>query len=230
MACLKNGADKQFSNDKVFHQFAGLTRDAVFVQDDNRRIVYINASGVALFGAVSPDDVIGTLATSYVHPKVRNVADQEYDSNLNGTAAIELNEQPWLRVDGTGYIADASTTLILWDDKPAVLTIVRNVSDRIRAQEKLETLEAQHSRSEQRLREAIEAMSEGVALFDAEDVWSSCPEEAQIGRSFDELADAPMQSGMWDGADLSRDAIAKNARERQNNLPSVSEIFYPSGR
>jgi PAS domain S-box-containing protein len=242
LACLKNGVEKQYSNDKVFHQFAGLTRDAVFVQDDNRRIVYINASGVALFGAVSPDEIIGTLATSYVHPEARNAADQEYSNVLNGTAAVELNEQPWLRVDGVGYIADVSAKLIEWAEKPAVLTIVRNVSDRIRAQEKLETLEAQHSRSEQRLREAIDAMSEGFALFDAEDrlqifneryaedVWSSCPEEVQIGRSFDELVDAAMQSGIWDGADLPRDEIAQKARERHNNLPSVSEILYPSGR
>jgi PAS domain S-box-containing protein len=39
-----------------------------------------------------------------------------------------------------------------------------------------------------------------------------------------------MQSGMWDGAELSRDEIAKKARERHKNLPSVSEICYPSGR
>jgi len=242
LACLKNGAGTQFSNDKLFHQFAGLTDDAVFVQDDNRRIVYINVPGVALFGAVSSDEIIGTLATSYVHPDARNAIGQEYDNVLKGVAAVELNEQPWTQVDGTGYIADVSATLTLWNDKPAILTIVRNVSDRIQTQEKLDSLEAQHNRSEQRLREAIDAMSEGFALFDAEDrleifnkryaedVWSSCPEEVQIGRSFDELVDAAMQSGLWDGADLSRDEIAQKARERHNNLPSVSEILYPSGR
>ena len=242
VACLKNGAGKQASNDKLFHQFAGLTGDAVFVQDDNQRIVYINAAGIALFGAATPDEIIGTLATSYVHPDVRNAIGQEYDNVLIGTAAIELNEQPWIRVDGTGYIADVSATLTLWHDEPAVLTIVRNVSDRIQAREKLDYLEAQHNRSEQRLREAIDAMSEGFALFDAEDrleifnkryaedIWSPCPEEVQVGRSFDELVDLAMQTGLWDGADLSRDEIAEKARERHKNLPSVSEILYPSGR
>jgi adenylate cyclase len=87
-------------------------------------------------------------------------------------------------------------------------------TEQLRAQEKIKRLEAEHSQSEQRLREAIDTMSEGFALFDAddrlqifnkryaEDVWSTCPEEVQVGRSFDELVDAAMQSGMWDGAEL----------------------------
>ncbi|NKB19929.1 MAG: PAS domain S-box protein [Alphaproteobacteria bacterium] len=115
-------------------------------------------------------------------------------------------------------------------------------AEQVHAQNKIKHLEAQHNQSAQRLREAIEVMSEGFALFDAEDrlqifnrqyaedIWSSCPDAVEVGKTFDDLIEAAMLSGQFDGADEPNEELIKKVRSRHTDLPSVSEILYPSGQ
>ncbi|MBK20337.1 MAG: hypothetical protein CMM52_16015 [Rhodospirillaceae bacterium] len=130
IACLREAAGPCIPYNEIFDQFASLTKDALVVHDDNRRIVYINSSGVELFGANSADEILGTLITQYIRPDVRQEADRQIDEILKSVVPLEIAEQPRTRIDGSTYIADVSASAIVWDDKPAVMSNIRDVSGR----------------------------------------------------------------------------------------------------
>jgi PAS domain S-box-containing protein len=222
--------------------FKGLVEiapDAMLVHGVDRKIVYVNPAGVRLFGAMSSDQVIGTLATSLTHPEARQSTDNEIDGILSGAvSSLSLLEQRRLRLDGTDFHADVTASAIIWEDKPAALVVVRDISDRIRARKKYEAAEGRRREAYTRLSDAIEAMSEGFALFDADDRLQIYNQQyvdrfsgiardiIQPGVTFDEIVAELTQHRnlIDDGGDL-----AKKAIDRHRNLPSEAEINYASG-
>ena len=124
----------------------------MLVHDDHCQIVYINAAGARLFGADRPDQIIGTLASSYICPDDRNVTSRDINSLIAQNTSSTILEQRRQKLDGTSYIADVSVAAIHWDGKPAALVVVRDVSDRLHARAKYESAEALRREAHQRLR------------------------------------------------------------------------------
>lgn len=222
--------------------FKGLVEiapDAMLVHGADRKIVYINPAGVRLFGATSVDQVIGTLATSFIHPETRQSINNEIDGVLSGVVpSLTSAEQRRLRLDGTDFFADVTATAIIWEDKPAALFVVRDISDRIRARVKYEAAEGRRREAHTRLLDAIEAMSEGFALFDADDRLQIY--NRQYADRFSGIASDFVQPGVTFSEILAEltthrsltaddEDLAKRAIDRHRNLSSEAEISYESG-
>ena len=228
--------------ENLYRGLVELAPDAMLVHDDHRRIVYINAAGARLFGADRPDQIVGTLATGYIHPDDRNASDRDIDRVINRNAVATKLEQKRLRLDGSSFYADVSASAILWDDNPAALVVVRDVSDRLRSRVKYESAEILRREAHQHLLDAIEAMNDGFALFDAddrlliynrhyvEDVWGEGADFIRPGLTFREIAEHGMQIGHWDKTDASVEIAIENALNRHRNLPSSQDILYATGK
>ena len=228
--------------ENLYRGLVELAPDAMLVHDDHRRIVYINAAGARLFGADRPDQIVGTLATSYIHPDDRNTSDRDIDRVINRNTSATKLEQKRLRLDGSSYYADVSASAILWDDNPAVLVVVRDVTERLRSRVKYESAEILRREAHQHLLDAIEAMNDGFALFDAddrlliynrhyvEDVWGEGADFIRPGLTFEEIAKHGMQIGHWDKTDASVEIAIENALDRHRNLPSSRDILYATGK
>lgn len=225
----------------LYRGLVDIAPDAMMVHDADRKIVYINPAGVKLYGATSADQIIGAIARSFVHPDDRDSVAREVDRAFNAQARTSnTSEQRRLRLDGTDYFADVSATTIQWDDEPAALVVIRDVSDRISARAKYEAAEVARREAHVRLIDAIEAMSEGFALFDADDrlqlynqhyvdkLTQSRSAFLRPGLSFDEIVSETLKRENWDD-DMDRTALADGVLERHRNLPSVSEIKYSGG-
>lgn len=227
--------------ENLYRGLVELAPDAMLVHDDHRRIVYINAAGARLFGADRPDQIVGTLTTSYIHPDDRNASDRDIDRVINRNAVTTKLEQKRLRLDGTSFYADVSASAILWDDNPAALVVVRDVSERLRSRIKYESAEILRREAHQHLLDAIEAMNDGFALFDAddrlliynrhyvEDVWGDEADFIRPGLTFEEIARYGKQIGHWDKTDASVEIAIENAMDRHRNLPSSQDILYATG-
>ncbi len=228
--------------ESLYRGLVELAPDAMLVHDRRRRIVYINAAGARLFGADTPDQIVGTLATDYIHPDMRDVVERDIDRVVGGDIHTTRPDQRRLRLDGTVYQADVAAAAIRWNGEPAVLVVVRDVSDRIQARAKYEAAEALRREAHQRLLDAIDAMNDGFALYDADDrlqvynqhyvddVWGKDADFICPGRTFREIADYGIRVGHWDDVDETIEKAIESAMDRHRDLPSSYDIHYATGR
>lgn len=226
----------------LYRGLVDIAPDAMLVHNADREIVYINPAGVKLYGATSADQIVGAISTSFAHPDDREFVTREVDRIFSGqTRSSSATEQRRIRLDGTDYYADVSATAIEWEDKPAALVVVRDVSDRISARAKYEAAELARREAHVRLVDAIDAMSEGFALYDAQDrlqlynqhyvdkLTISRSEFLRPGLTFDEITAETIKREEWDD-DLDRAALIESIRDRHMNLPSEVEIKYSGDR
>ncbi|MFH0825883.1 MAG: PAS domain S-box protein [Pseudomonadota bacterium] len=108
--------------------------DAVGVHRDGI-IVFANPAAAALVGAESPQQLIGKKVSVFVHPDDR--VDPAASAALSGTAPrnAPLLKQRLLRMDGETVHVEAATIPMLFEGSRALLTAVRDVTERMRAEQ-----------------------------------------------------------------------------------------------
>ena len=141
----------------------------------------------------------------------------------------------------SAFHADVSVAAIEWDGLPAALVVVRDVTERIRARSKYEATEARRREAHDRLVDAIEAMSEGFALFDADDriqlynqrylevITSDRADFMRPGLTFGEIIAETVKRGNWHGSDEDLETVVARIHQRHHDLPSEHDIKFPTG-
>ncbi|MGH7338712.1 MAG: PAS domain-containing protein, partial [Myxococcota bacterium] len=118
-----------------------------------------NEATVRLFGATAADGLVGRHTLDFVHPDdmaaARVFADKQMPIARNG----EPIEQKRVRLDGSVYWGEISSTRITWEGEDSFLVFLRDVTDRVTARAELE-------KTRERLDDAIDSMPNGFALFD----------------------------------------------------------------
>lgn len=102
------------------------------------KIVYINPAGARLFGAATPDEIIGKSILSFVHPDYADVVKERIRRvekvGIPEEADIELK---FMRIDGKVIEIKASRTLITYQGQPAVQVATSDITERKRAEDAL---------------------------------------------------------------------------------------------
>ena len=117
-----------------------LAPDAVLVHQDGR-IVYCNAAAVRLYGAQNIEQLVGRSVLEIVHPDELEFAQARIQSMLEG-GTTPLRELRHLRLNGEAVSVETTGALMGWHGKPAVQVIVRDITERKRAEESLRRSEA----------------------------------------------------------------------------------------
>lgn len=109
--------------------------DMIAVQT-NGRFDFINAAGARLLGADGPEELVGRRVLDFVHPDYHEAARRS--NPMSGDhIEMEVTEFRGRRVDGTGFEGEATGIEFAYRGEPAVLMIVRDISDRKLAQAQL---------------------------------------------------------------------------------------------
>ncbi len=120
--------------------------DAVLVHCQGR-IVYANAAALSLFRLDRVDQLVGRQALSIIppdfHPLVRERLRLNQEGRPNGLIRLKF-----LRADGTGVDVETMSTPIIWQSQPGGQIIIRDITDRVKIEQKLADL---HALLEQRL-------------------------------------------------------------------------------
>ncbi len=110
--------------------------DVIGIYQDGK-LVFINATGVRLFGARSKEELLGLKGEQLIHPDDHSAATDRVRRRLAGETGIYPAEVRYQRLDGTTLHMEIIATPIALDGKAAVQFIARDITARKQAEEYL---------------------------------------------------------------------------------------------
>jgi PAS domain S-box-containing protein len=138
----KRAAEALRESEERYRSLVELSPETILVQSDEH-VVYINPAGAALFGADTPMDLSGTSIWDLIHPAYWDLAKAHMRRTLEEGEPTELIEAQFVRLDGQIIDVEVAKIPIMYRDMPAAQVVVRNITDRKRAEEEIHTLNAE---------------------------------------------------------------------------------------
>ncbi len=133
----------------------------VIALHDGDRYLYINPSGVRLFRAESPDDIVGKSVMTFLHPDFRDMVKIRNEQLKAMAADVPQVEEKLVALDGTIVDVDVAAHLFESQGKRLIQVIARDITDRKKAEEALRE-------SEQRFRYIAEHSPDILYTLDRE--------------------------------------------------------------
>lgn len=133
--------------------------DAIVIMQDGYT-KFVNRVATEATG-YTMQELLGAPFTDFIHPYDRVTVEGYYRKTLNGEEASPVYTAKVLRKDGSSFWAENHSARTSWEGRPAVLNVVRNVSERIEAQEALRE-------SEEKYRGIFEQATDSILLMDLE--------------------------------------------------------------
>jgi PAS domain S-box-containing protein len=134
---------------------------AVSVDD---RLVYVNPAGVKLIGAEGPESrakLIGRPVYDFMPAALRDFVREKRREVLQGGVAGPLIQGSMIRPDGSSVTAEGQAIPFVYDGRPAILSVIRDITEGKRA-------EAALRESEEKFSKAFRSSPDAVALSDLE--------------------------------------------------------------
>ncbi|MGA1992499.1 MAG: PAS domain S-box protein [Bryobacteraceae bacterium] len=114
--------------------------DAIFVVVDGR-FRYVNPAAIKLFGAASDSELLHQPVMWSVHPDSRAAVAEKILQVQKGRASISPVAQKYLRLDGTVLDIEGSIVPFTYEGEKGGLVLVRDITERKRAEEELRAKE-----------------------------------------------------------------------------------------
>jgi PAS domain S-box-containing protein len=116
------------SSEANYRSLVERSPDAIFLHCDGK-IVYANPASLKLLGATKPQEMLGRSVFDLVSPENRDLIGRRFQQAIEG-GMNSLLEQTVLRLDGTPFDGEATSIPFAYEGKPAVQTIMRDITGR----------------------------------------------------------------------------------------------------
>jgi len=186
-----------------FRELVQGAPDAIYVQIDGC-YAYVNPAAVALLGAESAEELLGTPVLQRISVVHQEAARERMRRVNEDREHLPVMEQVWLRLDGTPLEVEVAAAPTVYQGRPGAITFARDISDR-------KAMEAQ-LRQAQKM-EAVGRLAGGVAhdfnnmlqviLGNADMALDQIPPEEPLHEYLEEIHRAGKRS-----ADLTRQLLA----------------------
>jgi PAS domain S-box-containing protein len=147
-------------SEERYRRLVEISPDGIVVHSEGKA-VFVNAVGLELVGAESLDQVIGRPVMDFVHPGYREIAAKRIQQALQAGELPPPIHEKFIRLDGTFLDVEVTGTPFVYQDRPAMLLVVRDITERIRSEEALRE-------SEERYRTLVNQAPIGVFTCDCE--------------------------------------------------------------
>lgn len=125
------------SIDNPFFQLSESSPDAIFVAVEGR-FAYTNPAAVKLFGATTPEELLGTPVIERVHPDQRALIWERMKRLYENNEAAPLLEEVYLQLDGTHIDVEVAAVPFRFTGRDGGLVFVRNITKRKQAETDLQ--------------------------------------------------------------------------------------------
>ncbi len=128
-------------SEERFRMLVEQLPDNILIHDLEGKILFTNASRVEVFGASSPDEIIGKNAMAFVHPDsldlVQKTIAEALEDFKNGRFSVKSIEHKLVRLDGSEFYGEATGVPFFYKGELAIQTIIRDITKRKLAEEEL---------------------------------------------------------------------------------------------
>lgn len=146
-------------SEEKYRQVVDNAYETILVAQDGM-LMFVNPEAVKSMG-YSEDELTSMPFIEFIHPDDREMMVQNFLRRLKGEEFASTYEFRFIHKDGNVRWAQINAVLINWEDRPATLNFLIDITDRKRAEEEREKLEAQLQRAQKM--EAIGTLAGGVA-------------------------------------------------------------------
>lgn len=157
----KRTVDALRQSEERYRHLVDLSPVAIFV-NLRGKFAFVNAEALALFGAATPEDMVGKEVLDFVGPEHREIVQARIRSMIEGEAAsVPLLQESFLRLDGSRIDAEVAASRITYQGEVALLVVFRDITERIKS-------EAALGESEETYRNLVETTDTGYLIGDTE--------------------------------------------------------------
>jgi two-component system cell cycle sensor histidine kinase/response regulator CckA len=149
----KRAEDNLRESKEQYQDLVELSPETIYIQQEGK-FVFINSAGVKLFGASTPNDLLGKPVLDFLHPDSRESAAERIRMEKETGKEIFSFEEKYLRLDGTPVEMEISAVPIEYLGKAALQIFARDVTGRKQLEEQL--------RQSQKI-EAVGRLAGGIA-------------------------------------------------------------------
>jgi PAS domain S-box-containing protein len=169
------------ASEEMFRLLVENAPDAIFVQTQGL-FAYVNPATVKLFGATSPDQLVGKSSLDRVHPNSREEVSKRIHLLRAEKKPLPNAELKLIRTDGSIVDVESSAVPITYNDHNGALVFIRDVSERKWAEKEREHL----NRVNQLI---LDAVNEGIIGLDAEGrgIFANPSATAMLGYELEEM-------------------------------------------
>src|SRR5467141_3639612 len=132
---------RAISGDRQYYaELFELSPDAILVQVEGK-IASANPGAVKLFGAGSVNELLGKGFFEIVHPDYHQTVRERIERIRQGESELPIIEEKFVRTDGRSVTVNVMSRPAVFQGKPAILVLARDVSERLELEEDLHRAE-----------------------------------------------------------------------------------------
>jgi PAS domain S-box-containing protein len=124
------------NSEERYRKLVENSPDAIFINRDNK-IEYINPAGLVLFSAKDSDQIIGKSPFEFFHQDYHEIINQRIEHMIRQDVPVPIIQEKIIRLDGEIRDVEVVATPILDTTGRAIQVILRDITDRKQAEEKL---------------------------------------------------------------------------------------------
>ena len=208
-------------SEERFHRLVELSPDAVAVHAGGI-ILFINTAGAKLLGAEVPERIVGRPVAEFIHPDYHALIRERIEKLGRGEASPP-QEIRFVRLDGADVYGELASAPLLYQGKPAIQAVVRDLTRRRRAERALRE-------SEERFRVIFNQQFQFMAILSPEGTVQDVNDlplraagitrEQVVGRLF-------WETPWWEGLpEMQASWPGRLARAARSDGPIFSEDLY----
>jgi PAS domain S-box-containing protein len=170
--------------EELYSTIVEKSNDAIVIIQDNI-IKFVNSKMVEVTG-LPLGEAVGKPMTEILSPKYRSMIVERHARRITGESVPDKYEAEIISSSGEIIPVEISVSVIQYDGKPATVSIVRDVRERMLAQEKLKGSEEKYSTIVEKGNDGIVILQNGVIRFANSRIQSlsGFTIEETIGKSF----------------------------------------------
>ena len=117
--------------------------DGVIIHSGGK-FAYANPAAISILGARSHTDLVGRASGDFIQPEDREEGLARLEKVLSDRISMPPVEQSRIRLDGRIIRVEVRHTYILWNAKPAVLTVLRDLTEQKRVEHAMRETERRY--------------------------------------------------------------------------------------